>query len=168
MKCETIREQLLDLAGSQQPTSEQLEHLKSCAGCAARLSELRQTISLLDEWQAPEPSPYFDVRLQARLREEIAKPAPWAWLRRPVLAFSLTVLLVAGVMLVSRNTGVIPATDGTTGQGVAAIQQAPTPVAAPAGTAVGDLQALDKNDDLYANFDVLDDLQVQQDVTATP
>ena len=37
-----------------------------------------------------------------------------------------------------------------------------------AGSAVGDLQALDKNDDLYANFDVLDDLQVQDDVTATP
>ena len=42
------------------------------------------------------------------------------------------------------------------------------------GTAVGDLQALDKNEDLYANFDVLDDLQVQSDVdanqetTATP
>ena len=37
-----------------------------------------------------------------------------------------------------------------------------------AGSAVGDLQALDRNDDLYANFDVLDDLQVQDDVTATP
>ena len=32
-------------------------------------------MALLDEWQAPEPSPYFDVRLQARLREEMAKPA---------------------------------------------------------------------------------------------
>jgi hypothetical protein len=36
------------------------------------------------------------------------------------------------------------------------------------GTAVGDLQALDRNDDLYADFDVLDDLQVQDDVTANP
>jgi hypothetical protein len=34
------------------------------------------------------------------------------------------------------------------------------------GTAVGDLQALDKNEDLYANFDLLDDLQVQPDVDA--
>jgi hypothetical protein len=31
---------------------------------------------------------------------------------------------------------------------------------------VGDLQALDKNEDLYANFDLLDDLQVQPDVDA--
>jgi hypothetical protein len=36
------------------------------------------------------------------------------------------------------------------------------------GTAVGDLQALDRNDDLYADFDVLDDLQVQDDVNANP
>jgi hypothetical protein len=36
------------------------------------------------------------------------------------------------------------------------------------GSAVGDLQALDSNDDLYADFDMLDDLQVQSDETATP
>ena len=36
------------------------------------------------------------------------------------------------------------------------------------GTAVGDLQALDKNHDIYADFDLLDDLQVQQDVNANP
>ena len=29
-------------------------------------------MALLDEWQVPEPSPYFDVRLHARLREEAA------------------------------------------------------------------------------------------------
>jgi hypothetical protein len=31
---------------------------------------------------------------------------------------------------------------------------------------VGDLQTLEKNEELYANFDVLDDLQVQPDVAA--
>ncbi len=36
------------------------------------------------------------------------------------------------------------------------------------GTAVGDLQALQRNDELYADFDVLDELQVQNDVTANP
>ncbi len=36
------------------------------------------------------------------------------------------------------------------------------------GTAVGDLQALERNDELYADFDMLDDLQVQDDVTANP
>jgi hypothetical protein len=46
---------------------------------------------------------------------------------------------------------------------------APSPgVPVQPGTAVGHLQALDKNDELYADFDVLDDLQVQDDVTANP
>ena len=38
--------------------------------CAGKLEEFRQTMTLLDEWQTPEPSPYFDMRLQARLREK--------------------------------------------------------------------------------------------------
>jgi hypothetical protein len=33
---------------------------------------------------------------------------------------------------------------------------------------VGDLQALDRNHELYADFDVLDELQVQDEVTANP
>jgi hypothetical protein len=33
---------------------------------------------------------------------------------------------------------------------------------------VGDLQALEKNHDLYSDFDLLDDLEVQQDVVANP
>jgi hypothetical protein len=36
------------------------------------------------------------------------------------------------------------------------------------GTAVGDLQALERNGELYADFDMLDELQVQNDVTANP
>jgi hypothetical protein len=36
------------------------------------------------------------------------------------------------------------------------------------GTAVGDLSALDKNHDLYSDFELLDDLEVQQNVTANP
>jgi hypothetical protein len=36
------------------------------------------------------------------------------------------------------------------------------------GTAVSDLQALDKNHDMYSDFELLDDLDLQQDVAATP
>jgi hypothetical protein len=36
------------------------------------------------------------------------------------------------------------------------------------GTAVSDLQALEKNHDLYSDFDLLDDLEVQHDVQANP
>ena len=100
MKCNEIRELMPDLAaGLIAATPEMKAHLDSCAECAGKLEELRQTMALLDEWQAPEPSPYFDMRLQARLREEAARqPAGWLhWLRRPALAVSLALFMVVGV-----------------------------------------------------------------------
>jgi len=105
MKCNEIREMLPDLAAGLMPSataSDVNDHVKGCAGCATTLNEFRQTMALLDEWQAPEPSPYFDVRLKARLREESAKqPQSWlAWFRRPALAVSLAVILVAGTTFV--------------------------------------------------------------------
>ena len=94
MKCDEIRERMPDVAaGFGQLTAEDGNHLASCSTCAETLKEMRATMALLDEWQTPEPSPYFDVRLQARLREEMAKPQQvrWMhWLRRPVLAAALT------------------------------------------------------------------------------
>jgi predicted anti-sigma-YlaC factor YlaD len=165
MKCEEIRELLPDLAsGSMEMAPEIGNHLSGCGQCAAKLDEMRQTMALLDEWKAPEPSPYFDVRLQARLREEMAKPAAgWlGWLRRPVLAAAMTVLVGVGVGLIfTNNSGIYHARD------VVAVVDSPPQPSEP-GTAVSDLQALEKNHDLYADFDLLDDLQVQQDVVANP
>ena len=165
MKCNEIREVLPDLAAGLVPvTPEAKAHLESCAECAGKLEAFRQTMALLDEWQAPEPSPYFDVRMRARLREESAKPASagWLrWLRRPVLAASFALLMVVSVSLVRMNSG--ERGNKTT----SSLAVAPQTLAEP-GTAVGDLQALEKNQNLYSDFDVLDDLAVQQDVTANP
>ena len=36
------------------------------------------------------------------------------------------------------------------------------------GTAVSDLQDLEQNQDLYSSFELLDDLDLQQDVVANP
>ena len=44
--------------------------------------------------------------------------------------------------------------------------EGPRAMVAEPGTAVGDLQALDKNGELYSDFEVLDDLQAQKDVDA--
>ena len=159
MKCNETRELMPDLAaGLAAVTPEVTAHLESCAECAGKLEAFRQTMSLLDEWQAPEPSPYFDVRLRARLREESAKQsAGWlGWLRKPVLAASFALVMVVGVSLVRMNSG-------ERGNNTAS-----PAVAAEPGTAVGDLQALEKNQNLYSDFDVLDDLAVQPDVTANP
>jgi anti-sigma factor RsiW len=163
MKCEEIREVMPDLAsGLMEVTPEMSGHLAECGACAGKMEEFRQTMALLDEWKAPEPSPYFDVRLQARLREEIAKPQTgWlTWFRRPVLAASLTVLMGIGVgLFFTKGSGVY-----NSGNDIVADSQ----VQAEPGTAVSDLQALEKNHDLYSDFDLLDDLEVQQNVVANP
>jgi len=160
MNCDEIRERMPDVAaGFAQPTAEEEKHLETCAVCAEQLKSMRATMALLDEWQTPEPSPYFDVRLQARLREEMARPQTgWLhWFRRPVLAAALTVLVGVGVgLLFTRSSGIY------------APGQNPVAEISEPGTAVSDLQALDKNHDLYSDFELLDDLDVQQDVVANP
>ncbi len=166
MNCDQVRELLPDVAaGMSAETSDVETHIASCPTCAAKLQGFRQTMTLLDEWQAPEPSPYFDTRLGARLREEMARPvAGWShWLRRPAWVVSLAALIVAGVAVIGNRDVLFMSTE----QELAI--RIPTPqVPAQPGTAVGDLTALEKNHELYADFDVLDELQLQSDVTANP
>jgi len=168
MNCNQIRELLPDLAAGMNTSTPEVEkHIASCSDCAAHLRDFQKTMALLDEWQAPEPSPYFDTRLQARVseerREEMARPQlGWfSWLRRPAWAMSLAAMIFAGALVVGSKS-YISQTD--------TIATKPPSLGLPVepGTAVGDLQALDRNDELYADFDVLDDLQVQDDVTANP
>jgi hypothetical protein len=157
--CNEIHERMPDVAaGFNALTTEESQHVVGCADCAEQLKSMRATMALMDEWQTPEPTPYFDTRLQARLREEMATPqAGWLqWFRRPVLAAALTVMMGVGVgLFVTKNTGHPPVE-----------QAALTPER---GTAVADLQDMEQNHDLYADYEVLDDLDVTQDQdTATP
>ena len=166
MNCTQVRELLPDLAaGMDKGTQDVQLHVASCSACAAKLQGFRQTMTLLDQWQTPEPSPYFDTRLGALIREEMARPtAAWLrWVRRPAFAISLAAAMVAGGLALANWDVLVP---GEPEQLAIVI---PTPgIPAQPGTAVSDLQALEKNDDLYADFDVLDELQVQDGVTATP
>jgi hypothetical protein len=156
--CNEIRERMPDVAaGFNALTADENQHLANCDGCAEQLKSMRATMALMDEWQTPEPTPYFDVRLQARLREEMAKPqAGWLqWFRRPVLAAALTVVMGVGLGLFVTSRTEHPL-----------VEQAATPER---GTAVADLQDMEQNHDLYADYEVLDDLDVAQDQdTATP
>jgi hypothetical protein len=158
MNCNEVRELIPDLAsGFMEATPEINQHVRGCTECKAKLAGIRQTMALLDEWQTPEPSPYFDVRLKARLREDSAQHRAGflQWFRKPALAVAFAVLMVASITIMRlRDPGAPPAP--------------PHLAVYEPGTAVGDLQALDKNEDLYADFDVLDDLQVQPDVSANP
>jgi predicted anti-sigma-YlaC factor YlaD len=155
MNCTEIREELVEVASGTPATPLIEAHVRDCSGCAETLQHLKQTMSMMDEWTAPEPSPFFDTRLQARLREERAtKSVSWLeWLRRPVAVMVATVLVVAGGLLVQRGGTFYPST------------QTPAPVVAK-GTPVGDLQFLDKNSEVLDDFDALDALDGTPDDNA--
>jgi hypothetical protein len=126
-------------------------HVKECEHCRAELAELQATMGLMDEWVAPEPSPYFLSRLDARMREERqAAPAGWfARLRarltygpsmhvRPLAAMALSVMLLVG---------------GGTYLGVSVWDQPANPPGHPA--VVSDLQVLDSNAQLLDQMEAM-------------
>ena len=151
MKCANIREQFMEvvLSGPEMASREVQEHLRNCAACAEELVSFQQTMALLDEWQAPEPSPYFGSRLRARVREEASvQPAGWlSWLRRPVVAAAAMVLVGVGVSLLEVGNF----KDHSTVASNDSVVRTNAP-----GSAVSDLQYLDKNADLFSEFDALD------------
>ncbi len=151
MSCEKMQEMMPDVAAGKASASPELaSHLKACAECERTLDAMRETMALLDEWKAPEPSAYFDTRLQARLREERAKPVSvWSnvfgWFRRPAFGVAAVALLAVGAAFVSGDNSNFFAKDSN---------QKPPYVSK--GSAVGDLNELDKQSDLLQDFDALD------------
>jgi anti-sigma factor RsiW len=152
MSCKNVQSEFSELLfAPEAKTSASLRaHLAACEGCAAEFAALKRTVALLDGWQAPEPSAYFDQKLAVRLREEQAKPAA-GWLERlrervlfntgrqfrPALAGAMALVLVLG---------------GGGYAGLSGFQQT-RPQALSA--TVNDLQILDKNDQAIQQMDQL-------------
>jgi anti-sigma factor RsiW len=138
MKCNDVRENLIELLTDGPADPQVKAHLSQCNACTEELASMRKTMALLDEWEAPEPSPYFLSRLRAHVKEERenASAAKWvAWLRRPVLAVSLATALAAGGLLYRLSVA--------------------TP---PDNGAVADIESLDKNHDLIIDSDLVNEL----------
>ena len=156
MDCTKIQEQMLDQMGHGEGTlsaSPDLSaHMANCADCTRLWQAIQASSAALDEWTAPEPSPYFNTRFQARLaevkREQSAPAGVAGWFRhsfwRPAMAAVMTLAIAIGIGLYERP--VAQPINGSTNQA----QMSP---------AVNDLQKLDKNEDMYADFEMLDDLQ---------
>jgi hypothetical protein len=154
MNCKDVRAHFFDLVSGEPVPAQVTGHVPSCPDCTRDLESLRSTLAVLDEWKAPEDvSPYFMTRLMARVREE--SPAPetgwfFAWVRKPALAASLAVVLVAAggmsMLHVGNNT---PRAQQVRAQ---------AEVQARVGTAVSDLQYLEGHNDLLAEFELLDDM----------
>jgi len=139
-------------------------HIATCTACAKELAALESTLSLLDTWQAPAVSPYFDQKLAVRLREEQAAPAA-GWFEklrtrllfntgrqfRPMLAGAMALVLVVG----------------GGGLGVVNFNHPRTP--AQISATVNDLQLLDKNVQAEQQVDqILEDSATAQNNGGTP
>ncbi|MCL2660203.1 MAG: hypothetical protein FWD64_06765 [Acidobacteriaceae bacterium] len=153
---------LLDSSDSADSSAESAAraHLASCPACSEELRSLQATFNLLDTWQAPEPSPYFDQRLAARLREEQQR-APEGWLERIRARFLFNTgrqfrpALVSALGLVLLLAG---------GGMVANLQHGRTPVSA----TVNDLQMFDSNSQAIDDMDILDGTSSDDGATDVP
>ena len=68
-----------DLADAERVAVE--AHLAGCAGCAEELGFLRDTVSRLRRLPAPEPPPFLETRVMARIEAGEARPSGfWRWL----------------------------------------------------------------------------------------
>jgi hypothetical protein len=92
MDCKTCRSALPDLLLDREYAAARPEmgrHLSQCAECRIEFTELKATFALLDEWEAPEVSPYFDAKLHVRLREAVEAKPEGMWERmRSFVTFS--------------------------------------------------------------------------------
>ena len=146
MNCNHVRENLVELLATGSPAESHADpalvaHVRECSACSQGLESLRKTMTLLDEWEAPEPSPYFLTRLGAHVKEERER-APvrsgiFSWMRRPAMAVSLAGLLVAGGLVYRLS-----------------IQVPDEPTATP----VADMQVLDRNHDVLTSSDIIDEM----------
>ena len=152
MHCTTCRSFLPDLLlePGTAPTPDVAAHLAACAECRTELNDLRDTLLLLDTWTAPEPSPYFDARLRAHLREAEQGAPEGLWER-----------LVATLRF-STGRGLRPTLAGTflfllllSGGTVALVEhQTAAPASSPA---VNDLRIFDNNAQALQQMDLLDE-----------
>ena len=110
--CKRCQEHMADLLldetyGAAYP--EVAARVSSCAACEKELMELQATFAALDHWTVPEPSPFFDTKLKARLREAVAAEPEGLWERmrsfllfstgrslRPAMAGALALAMIAG------------------------------------------------------------------------
>ncbi len=106
MNCERYETRLIAYMDGRATQAERGEvelHLVACSECRTRVEDFQRLWSVLDEAPAHEVSPAFDARLRARIVAE-PRPSLLGWLLpQPRLAFAMSLLLVVGVWVGTRQ-----------------------------------------------------------------
>jgi hypothetical protein len=153
MNCQKLKSSLPDLLFDPAAVSEPIrQHLQSCADCREELASLQATMNLLDGWTAPEPSPYFNTRMQAKLRtaKEEAPEGFWERMRARIL-FSTNVPVRA---MGAAALAVMIAVGG--GSAIYETQHANQAPQVQASATINDLQSLDGNAQVFQQLNALD------------
>ena len=165
MNCNTLKSQMPDLLfdstfAESEAGAAVRHHLAGCPDCREQFEGVQATMALLDTWQAPEPSPYFDTRMQVRLRQEMSAPPASFWQRilarishaegasllafRPIVAGVMTIAIVVGG---ATYAGISFLEQPYPGQPLPSVQQS---------AALSDLQSLDRNSQTIDDLNSLD------------
>ena len=150
--CRTARAELATLLLEPESAPAELRaHAGACPACREELAQLQSTMHLLDDWQAPEPTPFFEGRLAVCLREERqATPAGFIERLRARLLFGSNMQLrplAAGALALLLVIG------GGTYAGL--VDSHPSGPAQTSAT-VRDLQSLDENAQVFQQLNKLD------------
>ncbi len=154
-QCQAALPDLLLDPGTRQAIAAQI-HVDSCSSCEQEFTQLQATFAMLDGWVAPEPSPWFDGRLMARLREEQAAQ-PESFLER----LRSTLLFSTGRQLRPVLAGALALVLAVSGGTVLSLSHILHPDAVEASATVQDLQLIDRNDQALQTMDQL----LQEDST---
>lgn len=154
-KCTVMEDKLADLLFDPEAAPAKVKtHVAECASCREELEQLRATMGLMDTWTAPEPSPYFMTRLNARMREEREAPRQ-SWLQRIRDRFTYGPQMHAGPMAATAMT-VLLLIGGGAYLGISNIEQPVQPVT-PTAAVVYDLQTLDNNAQVLDQLEAISD-----------
>jgi hypothetical protein len=138
-------------------------HVADCTVCKGELGSLIATFEALDAWTAPDPTPYFDTRMHALIREaQAAQPEGFFERMRSFLLFSTGRQLrpmVAGAL------ALVLVVSGGSFVGIHGIPHSGPAIQASA--TVNDLKVLDNNAQAIQQMDQLLDDNDDQDTPPT-
>jgi hypothetical protein len=159
MTQERLPDLLLDPASVPAPVQ---AHVAVCTVCRGELGSLIATFNALDTWTAPEPSPYFDTRMHARIREaQTAAPEGFFERAKSFLLFS------TGRQLRPAIAGALALVLVASGGSFVGIYGVPGHQASQMSATVNDLKVLDNNEQAIQQMDQLLDDNDDQDPPTT-